>query len=191
MYDAFAASGGDLTKATVFLLDEFGLPSGSSGRCDTMIQTDFINKLAAPPGVFNTWDTESDDLAAVAATMDAALSDGGLDLMILGIGSNGHLGLNEPGTQRDTSSRRVDLHPNTIAAAQRYGATVLPTWGMTFGMATVMGARRVWLLATGHHKARIVASALTGSVGPDITASFLQDHSSLTVMLDEDAASLL
>ncbi|MGI9584677.1 MAG: 6-phosphogluconolactonase [Acidimicrobiia bacterium] len=191
MYTSFTERGGDLGLATVFLLDEFGLPPGSAGRCDTMIHDDLLNKLDVQPAVLHTWDTDAADLYKVAADMDAAADDDGLDLMIVGIGGNGHLGLNEPGSGRNAKSRRVDLHPETIAGSEKYGVPTSPTWGMTFGMRTIMAARSVWLIATGSHKASIVASALTGNVTSEVPASFLQDHPSLTVLLDNEAASLM
>ena len=191
VYHAFAAGGGDLTSATVFLLDEFGLPSGAPARCDTMLGRDLLDRLAAPPHRVVTWDTDADDLGAMCNAFDADVADGGLDLVVLGIGGNGHLGINEPGTPRDAPTRLVELHETTAAATDRYGADDRPAWGVTLGMARILEGREVWLLATGAHKAAIVRAACRGPVGPHVPASYLQTHPNVKVWLDEPAASAL
>jgi 6-phosphogluconolactonase/glucosamine-6-phosphate isomerase/deaminase len=104
------------------------------------------------------------------------------------LGRNGHLALNEPGSPRSSTTRVVELAPTTAAGAVGYGARRRPTWGITVGLAELFGSREVWLLATGAHKAEIATRALTGPIGSDCPASFLQEHTNCRVMLDDAAA---
>jgi glucosamine-6-phosphate deaminase len=191
MYAAFARLGGSLANATAFLLDEFGLPERSPARCDVMIRRELLDLLDEPPSRLVTWDTSAEDPDAECLRMEAEVVGGGLHLAVVGIGTNGHVGMNEPGTSPQSRSRVVDLHPETRRGALGYGATSEPTWGMTLGIATLMEADTIWLLATGAAKAAIVARALVGDVTPDVPASLLRDHHDLRVSLDEHAAARL
>jgi len=94
--------------------------------------------------------------------MDAAIeAAGGLDLAILGLGANGHVGMNEPGTPAGAPTRPVDLAPSTIEAARGYGADPPPTRGVTLGLGPLLAAREVWLLARGESKAAILPGPST------------------------------
>lgn len=190
VYRSFADRRGSLADATIVLLDEFGLPPRSLARCDNMLQRDLLDRLETPPARLLAWNTAAEDLDAVCAEMDVEAKQG-LDLVILGIGGNGHLGLNEPGTPPDAPSRVVDLHAETAAATSRYGAETAPTWGVTLGLGPILAASAVWLLATGAHKAEIVHSALEGPIGSEVPASFVRRHENAIVFLDEAAASHL
>jgi len=118
---------------------------------------------------------------------------GGVDLWLLGIGSNGHIAFNEPGSARDSRTRCVSLSAETIADNSRLftAPTEVPRRAYTVGIATIMEARRVLLLATGAHKARAVSAALRGEEGSHCPASFLRGHSECTFLVDRPAASLL
>lgn len=188
MYRAFADGGGSLADATVYLLDEFGLPEGSPGRCDTMIDQDLLSLLAERPGRLVTWDTSADDLDAMCESMAADAARAPLDLTIVGIGANGHVGLNEPGTAPSDPARRVELEQRTIDSAARYGADSPPEWGVTFGFPTLIASREVWLIATGAHKADIVRQALEGPITNAVPASLLRRHPALVVIADAEAA---
>jgi glucosamine-6-phosphate deaminase len=115
---------------------------------------------------------------------------GGIDLQILGIGRNGHIAFNEPPSSRDSRTREVELHAWTREdAAPRFGSlAAVPTRAITMGIATILDAKRIRVLAFGSHKAGIVARALAGPIGPEIPASFLRGHSDLRIWLDRDAA---
>lgn len=118
---------------------------------------------------------------------------GGIDLQLLGIGRTGHIGFNEPGSGRDSRTRLVFLDTVTRkdAAADFYGEDNVPLKAITMGVATILEAREVVLLATGEHKARIVHRAVEGPIDPDIAATYLQEHPSATVYLDPPAAAEL
>ena len=187
---AYLAAHGSLSGATVFLLDEFVLPNDSAARCDSMLRRDLLDRLADQPDRLETWDTMAPNLDAECARMTEAVG-GAFDVAVLGIGTNGHLGLNEPGSSVASRARVVDLHPSTQQASTAYGTGPPPEHGVTFGLADIMDAAAVWLLATGLHKARIVSEALTGAIDTQVPASVLQRHTNLQVFLDTDAASSL
>ncbi|MGJ8696930.1 MAG: glucosamine-6-phosphate deaminase [Verrucomicrobiaceae bacterium] len=115
---------------------------------------------------------------------------GGIDFQILGIGRDGHIGFNEPGSGRETRTRRVKLAAETRedAAPAFGGIGNVPTHAMTMGVATILEAKRIVLIARGSGKREIVKKAMTGPVGPEVTASFLQDHADVTWYLDGAAA---
>ena len=115
---------------------------------------------------------------------------GGIDLQILGIGSNGHIGFNEPGAPFDSRTRTVDLALRTVQDNSRFfaKASQVPRRAVTMGMATIMEARRILLLASGEHKAKAVAAAVEGAIDEELPASILQRHKDVQVMIDEAAA---
>jgi glucosamine-6-phosphate deaminase len=117
---------------------------------------------------------------------------GGLDLALLGIGLNGHVGLNEPGSTLESPTRRTAMHPTSIQSSARYFThSNLPQWGLTVGMKELFAAREVWLMATGSAKAEIVRRLARGPVSPDVPASFFQKHSNCFLLLDAKAAAQL
>jgi glucosamine-6-phosphate deaminase len=182
-----------LGGATIVLLDEWvGLPPGDPARCDARLRDELVDQLAGGVGRFVSIDVDGPDPEAAAATHDAVVADGGLDLAILGIGQNGHVGFNEPGSRPDDGTRLVRLAASSRdAATARYGAGVTPTAGITVGLARLLEAREIWLLATGEHKAAILRRALEEPEGPDCPASYLRRHPRLVVFADEAAASRL
>ena len=121
--------------------------------------------------------------------MERLIDDGGLDLTVLGLGGNGHLGLNEPGSAADGLTRVVSLaRPTKDAATEKYGSLVQPEYGMTIGMRQILASREIWLLVTGSHKAKILRRVLSDPIGSEVPASFLRSHPNVTVFADESAA---
>ena len=118
---------------------------------------------------------------------------GGIDLQVLGIGRNGHIGFNEPGTSFDSQTRSVNLTEQTIADNAKFfeNHTQTPRQALTMGIAIIMSAKQIVLLASGKEKAKIIKQALQGPITPQVPASVLQNHPNLTVILDKPAASLL
>lgn len=118
---------------------------------------------------------------------------GGIDLQILGIGRNGHIGFNEPGSSLGSRTRVKTLAPRTLQDNSRLlqPGQVQPELAITMGIGTIMEARRILLLATGEHKAAAVAGALEGAITAMHPASVLQAHEHVRVLLDESAASRL
>ena len=167
----------------LLLLDEFGgLAPDDPARCAAMLRQDL-------PGVaFDSPDVDSPDPVAAAAAYGNRISRNGLDLCVVGLGVNGHVGMNEPGSASVQRTRVVDLAEETAAGAIGYGASARPSWGITVGIAELMEAREIWLVVTGEHKASVLAAALNGEIGPHLPASFLRDHVNMRVLADETAA---
>ena len=115
---------------------------------------------------------------------------GGIDLLIVGIGSNGHIAFNEPGSSFTSRTRVVDLAIETRENARRYFASEkeIPHQAITVGIGTILEARRILLLASGSAKAKAVARALGGPVSEDVPASALQHHPQVPAILDKAAA---
>ena len=108
---------------------------------------------------------------------------GGIDIQILGIGTNGHIGFNEPGTSRDSLTHVVDLTENTIKDNSRFFDSIdeVPKQATTMGIESIMRSKRIFLLAHGKHKKEILERAIYGDITPEVPASFLQEHDNLGV----------
>jgi glucosamine-6-phosphate deaminase len=139
-------------------------------------------------------DIPRDQVERHAADYEAAIRDaGGIDLQILGIGKTGHVGFNEPGSGRQSRTRLIHLDTVTRkdAAADFFGEDNVPREAMTMGVATIMDAHEIVLLATGEHKAAIVRRSVEGEISPDVAATYLQEHPDTTFFVDMAAAGEL
>ncbi len=139
-------------------------------------------------------DVERDQLEAEAAAYEDAIgAAGGIDLQILGIGKTGHIGFNEPGSGNESRTRLIALDTITRrdAAADFFGEDNVPAEAVTMGVATIMEAREIALIATGEHKAEIVKRAVEGEPDPDVAATFLQEHPNAVFYVDPAAAAQL
>jgi glucosamine-6-phosphate deaminase len=176
-----------------FNLDEYcDLPASHPSSFDSYMRTHLFDHVDFAAGQWHLPDaagtTESAD--AFEGTIKAA---GGIDLQLLGVGRNGHIGFNEPGSSFNSRTRKVTLAQSTRNAnAQDFpvGEDV-PEAAVTMGIATIMDAKRVVLLATGATKAEALARAFRGAVDVDCPASVLQGHPDVTVICDTAAASAL
>ena len=131
---------------------------------------------------------------AIAAEYDKEIeAAGGIDLQLLGIGVDGHIGFNEPGTPWDSVTHVVELTENTREVNSRFFASLdeVPTHAVTMGIKTVMNARSIILMAIGKSKAEIVRAFIQGPVTTEVPASILQLHPDVEVYLDPEAAALL
>lgn len=177
------------------MLDEYvGVPPLSATSFQQVLIADFLSHVGAEPSALETLDGNALDLPAEARRFDIALREaGGVDLQLLGIGTNGHIGFNEPGSAFDSRTRVVELHPDTVQSNARYfdSESSAPSTAISQGVGTIMAARSILLMATGEAKASAVASMIEGQVSPDCPASILQRHPQVTVILDSAAASLL
>src|SRR5256886_5245565 len=138
--------------------------------------------------------TARDRLPEACAAYEQAIADaGGIDFQILGIGKTGHVGFNEPGSSATSRTRLVTLDTLTRkdAAADFFGEENVPREAITMGVATILEAREIALIATGEHKAAIVSRAVEGDGSADVAATFLQRHKAVTVYLDLPAAAEL
>lgn len=191
---AQAASSGQVSLAdvTIILLDEYvGLAPGDAARGDNQLRHDLLELLPEKPRQY--FPIRVDELTAEeAAEAHDRVADGGLDLALVGLGLNGHVGFNEPGSTAESPTRVVTLDERSRAVAtEEYGAGRSPTRGVTLGLARLLQAREVWLLATGESKAGVVRAALRGPETPDCPASFLRRHPRLHAFIDTAAAQEL
>lgn len=195
LYEALAKKDIDLAAVAAFALDEYiGLPAGHAQSYATVIRTHVVEPLGMTPGRVHVPDgnpTDEDD--AGEAYEAAIIAAGGIDLQILGIGSNGHIGFNEPGAPFSSRTRAVTLADRTRRDNTRFFETfdAVPSRAVTQGLATIFDARHLLLIAHGPGKAQAIRRALTGPVTEDFPASLLQRHPSATVFLDQKAAALL
>ena len=157
---------------------------------DAKLDDSEISEIGLAEGIlFHVLDPDNPNLIAHCADYDAAIGDG-FDLVLLGIGLNGHLGMNEPGSPIDSPTRRVELHDSTVQSSARYFKHKnLPRWGLTVGLKALLGAKEVWLLAKGPAKAKIVEETLRGEIGPSIPASLLRRHPNAWLFLDKPAGA--
>lgn len=197
VYDALGRlvreRGIDTSGVTAFSLDEYvGLPLGHPASYREVVRTEVTEKLGLDPARVHTPDGAADDpFAAARAYDDAIAAAGGVDVQILGIGHNGHLAFNEPGSSLASRTRVKALTARTRAANARFFADPddVPQHCITQGVGTILEARHLILLAFGDEKADAVARAVEGPVSARVPASALQLHPRVSVLLDEPAAS--
>lgn len=175
-------------EAEVFTLDEFGgLPPGDPGQCVQQLRRGLIDHIDLTPQRFQFLNPGAPNLKAECRRYDEAIGRG-FDLTLLGIGLNGHLGMNEPGTPADATTHRVDLHPSTVEASRRYLTHgQAPTWGLTVGLKQLLASKEVWLLACGAGKAEIVQRTFKGEITPEVPASLLRSHPNCNLFVDAAA----
>lgn len=184
-----------LKRARFFNLDEFiGLGPGDGGSFHRHLHDHLLGPLGVPArNVFLLRGDVKDPEKASAAYEKVIEAAGGVDLQILGIGRNGHIGFNEPGSSLGSRTRPKTLEDSTRsdAAAAFGGLDRVPRFSITMGIGTILEARRVLLLASGPEKAAIVARSIEGPVTAEVPGSALQFHPRATAVLDEAAASRL
>ncbi len=127
------------------------------------------------------------------ARYDQVIADNPIDLQILGIGGNAHIGFNEPGTAFESTTDKVELTEETIEANKRFfeSADDVPRYAYSMGLSSIMSAKKIVLLAYGEGKAEAIANTLNGPVTTDVPASILQNHEDVVFIVDEAAASKL
>jgi glucosamine-6-phosphate deaminase len=179
-------------RASIFALDEFGgIAPDDPGSTRQMLQRQLIEGVDLPSSAFHVPDPAAPDLLQHCADYDSAIG-GSFDLVLLGIGLNGHLGMNEPGSALHSSTRRVDLHDATVQSSASYFAHQnLPRWGVTVGLKTVLASTEVWVIANGAGKSEIVRRTLYGDVDASNPASLLRNHPHCSLFIDPDAAQQL
>ena len=184
----------DLSQCTFIGLDEWvGFGPTDEGSCGYSLYRDLFTPLAIRPDQIHYFDAKAHDLPAECMRMDAIIAErGGLNMILVGIGLNGHIALNEPGTPFHRYAFVSDLTETTTQVAQKYFTqpTVLER-GITLGLQHLMDAKEVILLASGPRKAAPIRDALTGPVTEQFPASIIQTHPNAHVWIDADAGSLL
>lgn len=192
----YAAGAISFGRARGFTLDEYvGLPADHPERYRTVIDTVFVSRVDFAPGAVEGPDGLAADIPAACAQYEKAIVDaGGVDLQILGIGTDGHIGFNEPGSSLASRTRIKTLTRQTrIDNARFFDGDIdrVPTHCLTQGLGTIMAAGHVILVATGRSKAEAVHHLVEGPVSAMWPATILQHHRHVTVLLDGAAARRL
>ncbi|MBX5475992.1 MAG: glucosamine-6-phosphate deaminase [Clostridia bacterium] len=200
LYERLAAdpaAAAALRAADIYQLDEYlGAGPGDDVSFAGWLRRALLRPAGIPDGRFHRLPADHLEPQLALAHFEAELAAaGGLDLAVLGLGVNGHLGFNEPGSPFDAPARIVRLRPETVRVNRHYWKDAgedTPHYGVTLGLRTLFAARRVILLASGEHKAAALARALEGPVTPDVPASGLRRaRGEVIVVADRAAASRL
>lgn len=191
-----AAGAADFSRVSTFNLDEFvGLGTRDPGSFRFYMTRKLFEAVNLDPARIHFLDGTARDLAAECDRYEREIHDaGGIDLQVLGIGRNGHIGFNEPGDELIARTHRVTLADSTRrdnAAAFGGNLSHVPREALSMGMGTILKARRLVLVATGAAKARCIERAVRGPLTTRLPASFLQLHARVELYLDRPAAALL
>lgn len=184
----------DFSHASFIGLDEWlGLGRSDKGSCREMIWHHFFDKLTLRDEQICFFDGLTHDPQAECLRVDAFIAaHQQIDIIVLGIGMNGHIGFNEPGVSPDKSCHVVDLDAITQAVSVKYfGKPLNIKQGISLGIKTIRAAKRIILMASGEKKSTIVAKTLQAEIGTEIPATLVKDHPSVTLMVDRAASSQL
>lgn len=194
LVDRYKASALSFSGTSVYLLDEYvGLDPGHPQAFQNVIRTGLADLVDLSSGAVFGPDGRAPDLEAEARRYDRLVAEGRIDIQLLGIGSNGHIAFNEPGTPFDAPSSVVVLSEETRRDNARFFGSIddVPRQAITQGIGTILQAKRILLVALGAHKARPIRDALEGPMSVETPASAIRLHADASVVLDAEAASLL
>lgn len=185
----------DFSNVSSVNLDEYrGLDHSHDQSYYYFMHEHLFDRVNIDPANTNVPDgTEPDAEKECRRYEELIASYGGVDLQLLGLGHNGHIGFNEPAPVFDKATHCVDLTESTIEANKRFFASAddVPKQAYTMGIGTIMKAKKILVVVSGADKADIVAKAFYGDVTPEVPASVLQFHPDVTVVVDEAAAAKL
>ena len=183
----------DFSDVTTVNLDEYrGISRENDQSYWYFMHKNFFNSVNIRPDHIHVPDGSNPDAAAACRDYEEIIrSVGGIDLQLLGIGPDGHIGFNEPGAAFELGTHCVDLTESTIEANKRFfdKKEDVPRQAYTMGIKSIMQARKVLMIANGANKADIIKQAFFGPVTPEVPASILQMHPDFVLVLDEEAAS--
>ena len=183
----------DFGDVTTVNLDEYrGLPKDNDQSYDYFMHSHFFDFVNINPERTFLPDGMNDDPEKECARYEEVIrATGGVDLQLLGLGHNGHIGFNEPGEVFEKGTHCVDLQPSTIEANKRFFASAddVPKQAYSMGIQTIMMAKKILVVVSGEDKAEAVKNAFFGPVTPKVPGSILQMHPDVTVVADEAALS--
>lgn len=195
MVEDHKANGTSYKDIKSFNLDEYvGLPITHPESYYAFMHRNLFDQIDIPEENTHVPSGLGDDLEAQAKKYDEMIDESPVDIQLLGIGSDGHIAFNEPGTPFDSGTHVTDLAESTIKDNCRFfdnDISKVPTQAVTQGIGTIMKAKNILLIATGANKAQAVKDMLEGPIDESCPASILQKHDSVVVIVDEPAASLL
>lgn len=185
----------DFSQVKTFNLDEYvGLPEEDTNSYHYYMSNNLFNHINIKKENVHVPNGMAKDIDKECSEYEETIKNyGGMDLQILGIGNNGHIGFNEPDLKFEATTHLVKLDDETIEANSRFFKTIddVPKCAVSMGIKTIMHAKKIILLANGSSKAEILAKALYGGITPEVPASILQLHPDVTVIVDEAAAVCL
>jgi glucosamine-6-phosphate deaminase len=192
LYRRIAGRRPPLGWLTVFVLDEYvGVPPDEPRNCANLLRRSVQVAWGIPADRFHAVSPlESEALDSVREHERKIAAAGGIDVLVLGLGRNGHLGFNEPGSAEDSAGRVLDLDRVSVEANREwFGGDYAPDKGVTVGLKTILAARRILIMAFGPHKAAAVRAAVEGPRDVRCPASLLQGHPGTRFFLDREAAA--
>lgn len=193
LIDRFREGKIDFSKVTTFNLDEYyGLSSDHEQSYHFFMFEQLFRHINVPPERVHIPFGLPEDIETHCQYYEQVIQDaGGIDLQILGIGENGHIGFNEPGPSLQTGTHLVPLSQETIRANSRYFASIqeVPKKAITMGIRTIFQARRIVLLASGANKAAMIRRLLDDNITTEVPATLLKLHPDLTILVDQEAGS--
>ncbi len=185
----------DFSEAVTFNLDEYvGIPKNHPASYHTFMDAELFSHINVPKGNIHIPNGSASNLQRECSDYDTAISmAGGIDIQLLGIGRNGHIGFNEPHEQFVYGCHVVQLTQSTMEANRRFFDTgeEVPSQAISLGIGSIMNARQVVLIATGADKAQAIRRAIREDVHPQVQASILRTHRNVIILLDKAAAGLL
>lgn len=185
----------DLSRASTFNLDEYcALPEDHPCSYHYFMWEQLFAHVNLPEASRHLPDGNASDLQQESLRYDTAIdAAGGIDLQLLGIGHNAHIGFNEPDTSLQYATHVAQLTPSTIEANRRFFKAEgdVPRQAITMGIGSILKSRTVLLIATGEDKAEAIYHSLRGDINPQVPASMLRTHSDAIILLDKGAASRL
>jgi glucosamine-6-phosphate deaminase len=186
----------DFSAVDIFCLDEYvGVNAHDPGSLTRWLWDALLHRIRVKPEQVHALPSTAADLAAAAAAYDRTIAErGGLDLVVLGLGPNGHVGYNEPGSKADSRTRVISLTAESLSQASSYwkGAVSIPDKAITIGVGTLLESKRIVLLVTGGSKAEMLRRTLEEPMHEAVPASWLRlAGSRLEVIADEEAAGRL
>ncbi len=185
----------DFSEVTTVNLDEYrGLGMESDQSYVYFMHHNFFDHINIRPENINLPNGKNPDAEAECARYEKVIQDvGGIDIQLLGIGRNGHIGFNEPGAAFEKNTHCVNLTESTIEANKRFFKSIddVPRQAYTMGISSIMHARKILIIASGTDKAQAIHDAFFGPVTPQVPASVLQLHPDVTLVADSNALSLV
>jgi glucosamine-6-phosphate deaminase len=185
----------DFSRLRFVILDEYvGIAPDDRRSLHQWLQRALLDELGISSTQVAAFNLSAADIDAECARIEALIAEwGGIDLAIVGLGPNGHVGFNEPGSAPDSRARRISLTEESVTSNAGYwgSATDVPRHALTLGIGTLREARKIILMVSGQAKAGILARALEGPVSPGVPASLLRNHADFTVVADRAALSAL
>ncbi len=182
----------DLSRVRFIELDDYlGIALDDARNLYNWFERELMIPAGIQPAQVVRFNTDTSDPAAEAARVEAIAQAQGIDLAILGIGMNGHLGFNEPGTAFDSPTQVIDLTPESVASNAPYwgGEDRVPRRALTLGLGTLMQAKVVVLMVNGQRKADILAQVMASEPTPALPATVLKNHPNARVLADAAAAA--